>query len=479
MKRLFTIILLISLAAFTVPSVSAQTPELVAVYVSPETQETGGGTTVLCIFDDGTYTQSAVQAGQSEIRVRGRWAKDSWPVGPGYVRIYPARESQAAGLTPVVAESGGSAVEDAYYDEGVDTKTEIIGFTEYRGDPAFRFLSAGDKIAVISPSALPGWAQTEETIEGLRSWGYEPVLGKHAVAEVRTLEQCIEDLKWALEDPEIKAIFCIRGGYGATEVMDALDPALIAGAGKPIIGYSDIAVYHGAWTRAGLPSIHASMSGAFEDFPEACAEAERRMMRGELPVYRCEADAYCREGTAEGILIGGNLASFAASLDTAYDSATLDQPYILFLEEVGENMQHIHRFLTMLRHEGILDGAAGIVFGEWTELPADGRGNYGESRGGLFESVSDMISRQFLDGLNIPVAFGFPAGHGDINYPLLLGAKAKLDVSADSFTLSWPDTAGAQSNAGGTHEGNAGRNASETEARMMTYTVRGSDAAKG
>ena len=98
----------------------------------------------------------------------------------------------------------------------------------------------------------------------------------------------------------------------------------------------------------------------------------------------------------------------------------------------------ISSFLTILKHKGILDKAAGIVFGEWTELPADGQGNYGETRGGLFESVAEMISRQFLDGAEIPVAFGFPGGHGDANYPLLMGAKARLAVSEGSYTLSWP-----------------------------------------
>ena len=324
------------------------------------------------------------------------------------------------------------------FDEGVDTRVEITGFAPYGGDPVFSFLSEGDRIAVLSPSALPDRGRIETTLAGLRSWGFEPVEGNAVGGETRTLEELADDLRWALADPEIKAIFCVRGGYGATEVLDVLPPELIASANKPIVGFSDITAFHGAWTRAGQPSIHASMSTAFgDDFPADCAEAEKRMMKGELPAYRCEASAYCREGRAEGILIGGNLATLAASLDTAYDSTAQDRPFILFLEETGENMQHIHRFLTILKHRGILDRAAGIVFGEWIGLPTDGLGNYGAARGRLFESAADMISRQFLSDLDIPVAFGFPAGHGDVNYPLLMGAEAILDVSAESYTLSW------------------------------------------
>ena len=78
-----------------------------------------------------------------------------------------------------------------------------------------------------------------------------------------------------------------------------------------------------------------------------------------------------------------------------------------------------------------------IVFGEWTEVPVDMDDYDGSSRGGTFKSMADMIARQYLDDLDIPVAFGFPAGHGDNNYPLLMGATAQLDVSNGSYTLSW------------------------------------------
>ena len=142
------------------------------------------------------------------------------------------------------------------FSEGTDTVCEV-SYSEYTGSCAQMFLSAGDKVAVISPSALPSCEQVDAVIDGLSGWGYVPVEGKHVFEATRTLEDCIEDLKWALEDPEIKAVFCVRGGYGASEVMDQFPNDLIASAGKLIIGYSDISVYHSAWTRAGIPSIHA------------------------------------------------------------------------------------------------------------------------------------------------------------------------------------------------------------------------------
>lgn len=326
--------------------------------------------------------------------------------------------------------------EPATTSEGVDTPCKA-SFSAYEGSHKDLFLHEGDSIAVISPSALPMQEQVDATVAGLESWGYVPVKGKHVYATERTLQDCLDDLTWALEDPTIKAIFCVRGGYGASEVMDRLATDLIARANKLIIGYSDITIFHSAWTSVGVPSVHACMSATFVDLNKECAEAERRLLAGEVPTYTCKASGLCKQGEARGVLMGGNLSTFTAVLGTAYDCTRTDEPYILFLEDVGEDIQHIHRYLTILKHLGVLDKAAGIVFGEWTDLPVDKADYAGNSRGGAYASVADMISRQIIDDLDIPVAFGFPAGHGDVNYPLLMGVPAHLSVGEDSFTLGW------------------------------------------
>ena len=318
--------------------------------------------------------------------------------------------------------------------EGTDTKCQVH-YSPYKGEHGDMFLKAGDKIAIISPSAFPSKKQVDATVNGLKDWGYVPVMGKYVYGAVRSLADCIADLKWALSDPEIKGIFCVRGGYGSSEVMDQIPLEMIASARKPIIGYSDISVYHAGWTRAGLLSIQACMSGAFYEITEECVEAEKNIMQGKIPSYTCESSPLCKKGEAEGILIGGNLSTFCSVLGTAYDSTNLGRKYILFLEEVDEDVQHIHRYLTILKHLGVLDRVAGIVFGEWTSMPAN-MGDYtGSSRGGKYSSIADMISRRFLSDLNIPVVFGFPAGHSDVNYPLLMGEKVHLKVTDKNFSL--------------------------------------------
>ncbi len=322
--------------------------------------------------------------------------------------------------------------------EGADTKCEV-SYSPYEGKNKEMFLSKGDKIALIAPASRPSKQQVDATIKGLKEWGYVPVEGEHVYDESTNLQDIMEDFRGALKDREIKAIFCVRGGYGASEVMDEIPIKQIKKAKKLIIGYSDITVFHSAWACAGIPSIHSCMSATFDVLPEECKKAEQSLFKGVAPQYKCQSDKYCKKGEGEGILIGGNLATFCSVLGSAYDITKTDKPYVLFFEDVGEDLQHIHRYLTLLKHLGVLDKASGIVFGEWTELP-EGMGDYmSTSRGGAYESIADMISRQFLDELDMPVAFGFPAGHADTNYPLLMGEKVRLNVDEDVYTLSFTE----------------------------------------
>ena len=335
------------------------------------------------------------------------------------------------------ANASPAAGKPVLVSEGVETPCKV---SFAAGDEAHRelFLQEGDSVAVIAPSSLPTPEQVDATVAGLKSWGYVPVLGKHVVESERTLKDCLDDLRWALEDPGTRAIFCVRGGYGASEVMDELPLELVASSRKLIIGYSDITVFHSAWTSAGVPSLQSCMSATFDGLSDSSAAAIHRVIAGDIPTYTCEASELCRGGEAEGVLIGGNLSTFVSVLGTAYDCTQTDEPYILFFEDVEENYQHVHRYLTLLKHLGVLDKAAGIVFGEWTDYTTEGSGYMGDSRGGTFSSMADMISRELLGDASIPVAYGFPAGHGDQNYPLLMGVPAQLRVCEGTFTLDWP-----------------------------------------
>lgn len=298
---------------------------------------------------------------------------------------------------------------------------------EKTGEFADYFLREGDTIAVISPSSLPDSAQIEATVGGLKAWGYMPILGRQAGHVGRTLEDCYNELLWALREPSVRGIYCIRGGYAASEVMDMLPIDSIRKHPKPIIGYSDITIYHSAWTMAGLPSIHSSMSATFMDLPASCAEAQREMMQGKMPAYETGAGKYHHEGKAEGILIGGNLATLTATLNTEYDCTNLKEPMILLLEDIDDSYQSAHRSLTILKHMGVLDRISGLILGDWTDF-TPGTCYMGDSRGGEWESVYDMMWRQFFKDCDIPICSEMFFGHGALNYPLRMGEKVRLEV---------------------------------------------------
>ncbi len=344
--------------------------------------------------------------------------------------------SLAACVNKEAKTKGSSENEKVLIDEGVDTKCKL-SYSPYKGQHKEMFLKEGDKIALISPSARPSRQQVDACIEGLKKWGYVPVEGQHVCEDIRSFEDLMSDLTWALEDPEIRAIFCVRGGYGLSELLDELPLEMIEENPKLVIGYSDITILHSAYSKLGLPSLHTCMSASFTDLDRACLTAEEALLKGSVADYECENSKHCKKGKGQGILIGGNLSTFCSVLATDYDVTKTDRPYILFLEDIGEDLQHIHRYLTILKHYGVLDRASGIIFGEWTNLPSDLGDYMGASRGGAYESIADMIERQFLKDLDIPVAFGFPSGHGDVNYPLLMGEEVTLEVWDDKYTVNY------------------------------------------
>ena len=295
-------------------------------------------------------------------------------------------------------------------------------------EPAF--LNPGDKVALISPSYHTQMENVDKAAEILREWGFEPVVGAH-VGKIHkghyagTAQERLADLEWALKDPEIKAILCNRGGYGTVHLVNRLPEEEIGAHPKWLIGFSDITTLHAMETRAGVISIHGTMSSllAKAEGKDLTSTLVRDILKGTIPVYEVPAHPLNRPGHGTGTLVGGNLCSFTPILGTKAD-ATLGEDIILFIEEVEENMSHIDRLINTLILNGVLERCRGIVLGEFTDCTANLD----------FGSVEEMIC-SYLEGYDIPVLCGFPAGHGDVNLPLLMGAPVTLDVTDAGATL--------------------------------------------
>ena len=294
------------------------------------------------------------------------------------------------------------------------------------------FLKPGDKIALISPSFYTSRENVESASRILREWGFEPVVGPNVGKEylgayAGTLEERLSDLEWALRDRSIKAILCNRGGYGTIQLSKALPLRKLAAHPKWLIGFSDITTLHGMESRAGVMSIHGTMCSlmAKSKGQGMTNTLLRDLLFGTVPEYEVPAHPLNRAGHATGTLVGGNLYTFTPVLGTEAD-ATLAQDIILFIEEVEENMTHIDRQINTLILNGVFERCKGVVLGEFTDCEANLE----------YDSVEEMIC-SYLKDYDIPVLCGFPAGHDDVNLPLIMGAPVTLDVTRTGATLSF------------------------------------------
>ena len=298
------------------------------------------------------------------------------------------------------------------------------------------YLKAGDKVALISPSYFTPMENVEKTAAVLRSWGLEPVVGPNVgkVVDGRyagTVAERVSDIRWALNDPTIKAIICNRGGYGTIQLINQLSLAELSASPKWLVGFSDISTLHGLWNRAGVMSIHATMSSFLaQGGTDETSTLMRDLLMGHVPAYELPAHEQNITGQASGVLVGGNICTFAPNLGSQAD-ATAGRDIILFVEEVEESMHNIDRQMRILQMNGVLDRCRGIILGEFTDC-----GTEFKDAGGATISVEAML-HELLKDYHIPVLCGLPAGHGDVNLPLVMGAPVTIDVRSDGATLQF------------------------------------------
>ena len=293
------------------------------------------------------------------------------------------------------------------------------------------FLKTGDKVALISPSYFTPMATLQNAANVVRSWGLEPVLGPNTDKQedgkyAGTPEQRASDVRWAVNDPEIKAIICNRGGYGSIQLIDLLSPEEISATPKWIVGYSDISTLHGLWNSAEVMSLHGTMSTFFASGATTqTITLMRDFLFGKVPRYELPAHSQNIHGYAEGVLVGGNVCTFAPNVGTQVDATRFDS-LILFVEEVGESMHNVDRQMRILQLNGVLDRCCGVILGDFAGCGSEF--TYGSCEAMLHE---------MLEPYHIPVLCGFPAGHGDVNLPLVMGSRVSIDVRRSSAIVQF------------------------------------------
>lgn len=293
-------------------------------------------------------------------------------------------------------------------------------------------LRAGDAVALVSPAGPLAESRVQAAVQELTSWGLRPRVYPHALDThsfyAGTDEHRVADLNDALADPEIRAVLCNRGGYGAQRILSHVDFDAVRRDPKLLIGFSDITALHGAlWTQTGLATVHGPVAAQLERGGLFASTVRHALMSNEPAVVEASADEPTfrvrTSGLAEGILLGGNLSMLSTCIGTPYMPDL--EGAILLIEDVNEAAYRIDRLLTHLRNCGILQRLAGVAVGQFSE---PGNGN------AAIKPADVLIER--LGDLGIPVLGGLSIGHGERNIAVSLGTYARLDADNGTLTVA-------------------------------------------
>mgnify|MGYP006283272753 CR=1 FL=1 len=292
------------------------------------------------------------------------------------------------------------------------------------------YLKPKNKVAIVCTARSADREELQPAIDVLEEWGLVPVLGKTIGLKHHqfggTDPDRAEDLQQQLNDPEIKAIFIAKGGYGTARILDQLDFMSFLNRPKWIVGYSDVTALHLKLQQLGIASLHADMPVDFPKKSEKSLESIRRCLFGNSDGFKYQSTFTSVNGEADGVLVGGNLSVLYSVLGTK-DLPSFKNK-ILFLEDLDEYLYHIDRMLLNLKRNGILSQLSGLIVGGMTSMH-DNTIPFGYS--------AHQIILNHVAEYNYPVAFDCPAGHLDENLAMVLGAKIRLTVENNSVEFTY------------------------------------------
>jgi muramoyltetrapeptide carboxypeptidase len=249
--------------------------------------------------------------------------------------------------------------------------------------------------------------------------------GKHFTFSGTDLERTA-DLQEMMDDENVKAILCARGGYGLSRIIGHLDFTALKRNPKWIIGFSDITVLHAALQKNQIMSIHGPMAAAFNKGAEGApyVQALNSIFNGKLCQYETPAHAYNQLGSVTAPIIGGNLCLIAHLIGSVNSITTKGK--ILFLEDIGEFHYNLDRMVIQMKNAGLFHDLAGLVIGGFSAM----RDEPTDIGAGAYEIIQSHIKE-----FNYPICYDFPISHGLANYPIKLGATYALHVLAKGVTL--------------------------------------------
>lgn len=290
-------------------------------------------------------------------------------------------------------------------------------------------LQPGDTVAVVATARAVNREAVEKAVKLLHQWGLQVETGNALYQQQHLFagsdQQRLQDLQKALDAPHVKTIFCARGGYGTTRILDLLDWKGFRKNPKWVCGFSDITALLCRLYNLGYESVHSTMPQLF-DFKKNPEDLQslKSILFGKGGTIKAGAQINNRYGSAKGPLVGGNLSLLVNNIGTASEPDT--KGGLLFLEEVDEYLYHLDRMMIHLKRSGKLRQLAGVIIGHLTKMK---EGDL------LFGTDAAGVIRSHLDEYGIPLAFGFPIGHDSPNLAIPVGRIGQLEVTATGSEL--------------------------------------------
>ncbi len=314
---------------------------------------------------------------------------------------------------------------------------KISAFTDETMFVSPAFLRAGDIIGITAPAGYITSEEIRSAVQKMESWGYKIQIGetinKRDFTFGGTDEERTKDFQQMLDDPKIKAIMCARGGYGVVRIIDKLNWEKFKTRPKWIIGFSDVTVFHSHLNKNfGIASIHSKMCNSFPDdwslaepIQIETIESIQLALSGKKMKYTAIPNPQNKLGTADGVLIGGNLKMLETLAGTRSDINTAGK--ILFIEDTGEYMYNVDRMFWNLKRTGKLSQLKGLIVGGFKIKVDEDSDDFGRT-------LQDVVLEK-VKAWHYPVCFDFPVGHQKNNYALKCGVKHRLIVSVTEATL--------------------------------------------
>lgn len=292
------------------------------------------------------------------------------------------------------------------------------------------FLKAGDTVALVCTARKFSKEDAQPAIELLESWGLKAKLG-HTIGLDNfqlggTDKERATDFQAQLDDENVKAIWCARGGYGTVRIIDSLDFSNLKKQPKWIMGFSDVTVLHSQLNLERVASLHSIMPFTVPNAPEEVKETLRKALFGDVISYTFPSKSYDIKGIASGELVGGNISILYSLLGSKSAIDTKDK--ILFIEDLDEYLYHIDRMLYNLKRNGYFENVRGIIVGSMTDMH-DNEIPFGQNEVQIISEIAKDFS--------IPIAFQFPAGHQSDNRTLILGKQVDFEVNDKEVKLQF------------------------------------------